>query len=121
MLSRPPPLVGQPHQLGGRLGRVVQAAQHAADLVGADLVEQAVGAEEEPVAGDRVDRPQVDVDRVVDAEHPRHDVALRVDLRLLGGDAPLAHEVGDDAVVLGELRERTVAEQVARGCRPRWR
>ena len=55
-------LVGQAHQLGGGLRRVVEAAQHAADLVGADLVEQAVGAQEEAVAGDGVDRPQVDVD-----------------------------------------------------------
>ena len=70
---------------------------------------------------DGIDRPQVDVDRLVDAEHPRDDVALRVDLGLLGGDAPLAHEVGDDAVVLGELRERAVAEEVRRGCRRRWR
>ena len=105
-------LVGEPHQLGGGLRRVVEAAQHAADLVGAHLVEQAVGAEEEPVAGDGVDRPQVDVDGLVDAEHPGDDVALRVDLRLLGGDPPLAHEVGHHAVVLGELHERAVAEEV---------
>ena len=33
-----------------------------------------------------------------------------MDLGLLRGDAALAHEVGDDAVVLGELHELAVAE-----------
>ena len=64
------------------------------------------------VAGHGVDRPEIDVDGLVHAEHPGDDVALRMDLRLLGGDPPVAHEVGHHAVVLGELHERAVAEEV---------
>ena len=107
-----PALVGEAHELGGRLRRVVEAAQDAGDLVGADLVEQPVGAEEEPVARHRVDRPEVDVDALVDAQHPGDDVALRVDLGLFGGDAAVAHQVGDHAVVLGELHQLAVAVEV---------
>ena len=36
-----------------------------------------------------------------------------MDLGLFDGDPAVAHEVGDDAVVLGDLGERLVAEQVA--------
>ena len=60
-----------------------------------------------------VDRPEVHLDGLVDAEHARDDVALRVDLGLLRRDLALAHEVGHHAVVLRELRERAAPEEVA--------
>ncbi len=53
----------------------------------------------------RLDAERVDRHVVVDAEDPGHDVALRVDGGLLGAEAALADEVGDQAVVDGELVE----------------
>ena len=55
---------------------------------------------------------EVDVDVGVDAEGPGDDRPLRVDLGLLGRDPALAHELLDEAVILGELLDRTVADAV---------
>ena len=54
----------------------------------------------------------VDVDLGVDAERARHDRALRVRFGLLGREPALAHELLDEAVVVGELRERAVVQEV---------
>ena len=55
----------------------------------------------------------ISVDRhpVVDAEDTGDDVALRVHRRFLGRQGALADEVGDQAVVVGELVE--VADRIA--------
>ena len=115
MLSRPPRLVGQPHQLAGGLGGVGQAPQGGGEAVVVDLVEEAVAADQVAVADHRDDLPGVDEHGAVDAQSPGEDVALRVDRRLGAGQAALALHRGDEAVILGDLREGAVGEQVEPG------
>ena len=104
---------GQPHQLGSRLARVAHPAQHGGDGRLGHLVEETVRAQQVPVAVVRVDHEHVDGDAVVHAQHAGDDVALRVDRRLLGREAALAHQVGDQAVVGGELVELALRPAVA--------
>jgi hypothetical protein len=107
-----PALVGEAHELVGRLVGLAQPAQHRLDLAVVDLVDQPVAAEEEAVALVGVDRLDVDLDVGLDAEHAGHDVALRVDPGLVLGHAALADHVLDEAVVLAELDQLAVAQQV---------
>ena len=120
-LSRPPPSLARRTSSLRGVGRVGEAAQHRGDRRLGHLVEQAVGAQHEAVAVVGHDRHAVDRHVVVDAEHPGEDVALRVDRGLLGRQAALAHEVGDQAVVVGELLELVAAPGGRRGSRRRWR
>ena len=120
-LSRPPPSLARRTSSSRGVGRVGQAAQHRRRCRLGHLVEQAVGAQHVAVAVVRDDRQHVDRHVVVDAEHPGEDVALRVDRRLLGRQAALAHQVGDQAVVGGELLELAAARGGRPGSRRRWR
>ncbi len=73
---------------------------------------EAVGAEDDAVAGFDVERVQVDVDVGVDAERAGDDGALRVRLGLLGCEAAFADELLDEAVVVGRAVQRAVVEDV---------
>ena len=67
----PPALaVGQRDELVGRGLRVGDGVRTSSDLVVADLVDEAVAAQEEAVAAHERQRPGVDADRRVDAERP---------------------------------------------------
>ncbi len=105
-------LVGEAHELAGGVGRVGEAAQHRRDAVLLDLVEQPVGAEQEPIAGDGGDGVGVDLHPRADAEGAGDDVALRVGERLLRGDAPSRTISSTRLWSIGELLELAVAEQV---------
>ena len=76
------------------------------------IVGEAVGAEEDAVAGCDVDRVEVDVDVGVDAERAGDDRALRVRLGLLGGEPALADELLDEAVVVGDAAQLAVVQEV---------
>ena len=105
-------VVGLADQVVGDVGRVGQAPHRRRDLVGVDLVEQAVGAQQEPVALVGEHRARVDEDLRVDAEGTGDDVALRVDRGLVVGDLAVPLELGHQVVVVAELDELVVAEQV---------
>ncbi len=89
---------------------------------------QPVGAEQEDVAGLRVDRERVDVDVGVGAERARDHGALRMRLRLFRRELAAAHQLGDERVVLRQLlhapsrievRARVADMSEGRHCRPR--
>ena len=110
----PAVLVGQAHQLGGRLLGVGQPAQHRRDLVGRHLVEQPVAAQQE--------RSPRTASTGQGRRRPRSSMpSARVTMLRCGWtsasssrELPVAEEVLDQAVVLGELGEVAVAEQVER-------
>ena len=59
-----------------------------------------------------LERVEVDVDVGVDAERARDDRALRVRLGLLRSEAALAHELLDEAVVVGDAAQLAVVHEV---------
>ena len=59
-----------------------------------------------------LERVDVDLDLVVDAERACDDRALRVRLGLFGREPAFAHELLDEAVVVGDARERAVVQEV---------
>ena len=104
--------VGGVHQrLGGRLG-VVGAEDEASDLLVRHLVDQAVGAEQVAVPALGGEQPRVDGDGRFHAEHPGHDVAVRMLAGLLGGDLAGGQHLLDVAVVPGQLAQLTVGQEV---------
>ena len=66
----------------------------------------------EPVAGDDLEGVHVHFDVFVDAERARHDRALRMRHGLFGREPAFAHQLADEAVVVGELPERAVVQEV---------
>ena len=84
----------------------------ARSCVGQDAA-GAVGAEQDPVAGDDVDEEQVGLGLVLAVDGPQDQVAVRVDPRLLLGDPALVDQALHEGVVLGELADLAVAQQVA--------
>jgi hypothetical protein len=93
------------HELLRGLGGILHLTEQRRDARLRDLVEQAVGAQQVAIAHHGVDGEGVDRHPVVDAERARDDVALRVDRGLLRRQGPLPHQVGHQAVVVGELLE----------------
>ena len=115
MLSRPPASLASSTSVVGRLLGVGGAGEHGADLAVVDLVEQAVGADEVAVAGAGRRLPGVDLDVGLDAEGPGHDVALRMEAGLVGGDLARRHQVLHVGVVAGDLLEDAVLHDVGAG------
>ncbi len=103
---------GRGHQRLGRFQRGDEAGEDAEDVFFRHLVEQAVAAEQEPVAHPCLAEELVDLDVGRDAEGPGEDVALGVVGRLLGGQPLLAYQVFHQAVVVGELLERVPVDHV---------
>ncbi len=93
---------GVGERVGGPL-RVGLLAKDARDVGWADHGGETVGADQEPVTGLQLDRVEVDADVGVDPERAGDDRSLRVDQRLVRGDAALADHLLDEAVVLGDL------------------
>ena len=106
-------LVRRPDEcLRGRREVVAVALDLAQDRPVVDHRGEAVRAEQEQVAGLRLDGERVDVDVGVGAERTRDHRALGVGLGLLGRELAAADELGDQRVVLGQLLELAVADQV---------
>ena len=111
-----PALVGQAHQLVGRLVRVSARragprrwCRRSTSLKRPSLQSR----KRSPVKGST--ESVSTCDGLVDAEGPGEDVALRVDRGLLLAELAAAAQVLDQAVVLAELDQLAVAEQVDAG------
>ena len=73
----------------------------------------AVAAQQQPVAGRELDVEQVGVGLVHPVDRAQDQVAVRVGPGLLLGDPALVDQALHERVVLGELRQRAVAQEVA--------
>ena len=80
----------------------------------ADRIGQPVGAQQVAVAGTGLPHDQCRFD-LMSGQRPHDQRALRVAVRLLGGDAPLVDQRLDESVVLGDLRELPLAKQISAG------
>ena len=96
-----------------RLVRIGVLEQEFGDVIVRDLVDEAVGAEQDAVALEDRHRPRVDADTRFDTERAGDDVAARVVSGLLAGDRPLGHQLLDEAVVDRQLAQSGVAHHVA--------
>ncbi len=112
MLSRPPCAVRGVDQLVDRGPQVPRVDQDFPDLVVGDHRREAVAAEQEDVAITSGEGHRVDVHARLRPQGASDDRALRVLLGLLLGESPLAAELLDERVVLGQALELAVAEQV---------
>jgi hypothetical protein len=92
--------------------RIALVLQRGGDVGVVDLVDEAVAAEQEPVAADQGQRPPVDAHLGLDAERTGDDVAARVVAGLVLGDVAGGHQLLDVAVVDGYATEAAVAEQI---------
>ncbi len=108
-------LVGRLDQPLRRLPRVVDLAQDVCDLVGPDLIGQAVRAEEHAVAGAQRELPHVGLDLGGNAEGAGEDMALGVDGCLLLCHFAVAHPLLGQAVVVSDLRQLAPGEDVGPG------
>ena len=113
MLSGPPASLAasmRARQAASPSGPVVEELGDAG--VG-DRLGEAVGAEEDLVAGGELQGVGgVDGDAGVEADGAGEDAALGVDGGLVGGEAAAADQLADHGVVGGELLQRPVAQQV---------
>ena len=100
------------HQLRRAALRVLHAAQGILDLVVEDHARQAVGADEQAVAGFDVDLVDVGVEVRVAAQRARDHRTLRMRARLFGRELPGLDHVGHQAVVARELLELALVQQV---------
>lgn len=87
-------------------------SEQAGELIRTEFVEQTVAAQQQPVARGGDQLPGINGDVGLDAEGAGDHVALRVGRRLVLGEATLAHEGLDQAVVLGDLTEPVGVGQV---------
>ena len=90
----------------------VGAAERLADGRGRHGAAEAVAAEQQHVAAAQVDLELVDAHLRLGAQRAAEDAAVRVDGRLLFGEAPVAHHLADQRVVVAELLQLAVAQQV---------
>ena len=111
--------VGHRHQLVGCGLRIGDRLDDLDDVVVADLVDEAVAAQEEAVAAHERQRPGVDADGRVDAQRSGHDVAPRVVARLVVGDVAGGDELLHVAVVDGDAPQPAVAQAGRCGSRRR--
>ena len=95
----------QADQFGSGFTGVGDPPEHCRHAVGADLVGQAVGAQQEPVAGHGAHHPGVNEYVGVKAERPGNDVALGMCGGLVGGELALAFHGGHEGMVLADLFE----------------
>ena len=112
MLSAPPCSLATSTRRRGRLLGIVDLAEDVGHLVHADLVGQAVGAEQHPVARLELQLPHVGLDLGGHAEGAGEDVALGVDGRLGLGHLAVAHALLGQAVVGRDLDEPAVRVDV---------
>ncbi len=112
MLSRPPWRLARATSSSAAAWGSVTVVSTLDDLVVADLVDEAVAAEQEAVVLDERQGPGVDADRRVDAEGPGHDVAAGVGACLVVGDVAGRHELLDVAVVDRDAAQPAVAHEV---------
>ena len=106
-------VVGGVDQGGAGGGAVGLGGEELGDAGVGDRLGEAVGAEQDLVAGVEVDGVGgVDGDAGVEADGPGEDAALGVDGGLGGGEAAAADQLADDGVVGGDLVEGAVAEEV---------
>jgi hypothetical protein len=104
---------GELNQLVGGGARVGHPGESLGQRLAADEAGQSVRAEHPPVAEVGLAHRTVDVFGGVDvADHPQHDVALRVAVGLLGGDLTLVDEPLHEGVVGGHLGQLAVTQQV---------
>ena len=99
-------------ELIGGIVRLGAIPEDGDDAVLGDLVEEAIAAEQEPVADAGRYEESIDLDLRCDSKCPRENVALRVRQRLISGETVLANEVFYQAVVERELPELVVAQEV---------
>ena len=119
MLSAPPLALAASIRALAARRRVHLAPEDGEDLVLTDHGRQAVGAEEHAVAREQLERDQVDVDPGLHTERPGDHRAARVELGLFLGELARLDQLGDDAVVGGDLAQLAVAQQVRGGSRRR--
>ena len=112
MLSRPPASFASRTRLETASSRLSVSASAARDPVLPDHRGQAVGAQQVDVPGPRPVGHRVHLDLALGPQRPGDDRALRVVLRLLVGEAPLAAELLDQRVIGGQELQLAVAEQV---------
>ena len=107
-----PHLLAMADGMGGHAGGDVASSTVIAALV--DLDDEALGGRDLSQALlDRVLSANADLgDAVRAGEHPGHERALRVGLRLLGRDASLVDEVLHEGVVLGDLGDHPLAHEL---------
>jgi hypothetical protein len=77
-----------------------------------DVSVEAVGGEEELVAGEDLEREGVDLDALVDADGPGDGVLLGDLFDLVAAQLPAFDELVEDGVVLGDLLDLAGAHQV---------
>ena len=115
MLSRPPWALAasmRAWQAASRCGRC-GAGEDAGDLEVGEFAGEAVGGEQEEVAGLRGVGGDVGLDVGLGADGAGDDVADGRSLGLSGGEEAGAELLFDQRVVLGEEFERAIAEAVA--------
>ena len=117
MLSRPPASLAASTSCDDRLFEREGRARETRQRVAVEFVGKSVTAEQESVAGERVDRHHVDGDRLFDADAASELVATRMHRRLFGRESTHAHPLFGDAVVFGQLaqaRRRAVGRPASR-------
>ena len=112
MLSTPARAVRGLDQPVGRPLRVGLGLHDRLQLVLGHHPEQAVAAEEQPVAVHQRDLVLVDVHLGLGADRAGEDVAVRMDLGLGLGDLAGLHHAVHERVVVRQLAERARAQQV---------
>lgn len=103
---------GELDQLLDGLVRPVVAGERLFQRLVADDSGQSVRADQIPVAGPHLADREVRLDVVTAAQGPHQQRALRVRGGLFLGDTALVDEPLHPGVVLGDLRQQTVAQQV---------
>jgi hypothetical protein len=98
-----------------RLARVTQArmgAQRGGDLLLGEHRRQAVAAQQVDVSGAGAEAAGVDLDRALGPEGTRDHRALGMLDGFLGREPPLAHQLVDERVVVGEAQQLAFAQAV---------
>ena len=90
MLSSPVRVRGRDEAVGRGRGIAVRLEEHRRDLVLGEHVSEAVGAEEDEVAGFCGHGEDVHLDGALGSDRSRDRRALRMPLRLLGVRTPLS-------------------------------
>ena len=85
--------VGDLDESIGRLFRIWFGGEHLSDEILVDLINQAVGAEQETVGVGEWHLPQVDLDIGVDTERAGHDVAPGMMSSIIGGEEPVVDQL----------------------------
>ncbi len=98
-------------ELGGRVVGI-GAAERLADGLGRNGSAEAVAAEQQHVAGAQVDLELVDARQRLGAQGAAEDAAVGVRGRLFFAEAPVAHHLADQGMIVAELFQCAVAQQI---------